>query len=822
MAFSVYYNQNGEYVIQSMGDSIFNWKTHYSLTATEAEKLQSGGIELRVVRSGTKVSCYLDGKEIVSGADLTKDRAGADTGIAANMLATVGIRHYGDAGAPVVISFEKQDKPDYVTVTCLPDADGNTVSLNKERYVRGDVVQVSDNGQGDSYPCAIVVNGTPVQADAYGNYCFEAVEDAYIIQPQVAPRVFKHSQEWNETAQNQGILSIPYSDGTSDWIETYRQNYKDLDMTVTLRDLCNQEDNYRFVLALKFSNGKQLMTSITNDASNEDDTSVYHIQHVGNEDSFMGWGSTYTLSDAQSAKIQSQNGLKLRVVRVGATIDIFVDGVHALEYDLTNLKNSGGASGVETLPCTVVMRMYGNHGKTVEIPFEIREEVLLATVTDASDSANGTAFVKNRNVLPGETVTLSVEPANGYGVKSLVVKNGDTGVALDDVVNAGNGIYTFVAQEGVHSYTIHAEYAQTIFGSKDAKNTWDLSNQDKGSITLVSKGSEDAFVKTTANTYREAAITVRDVMQDGNFQMQIRFYFTNGTKYQVRLYYKADANQYEIQTMDGIINWLWIKNLSAEQTAKLKGEGVEFRVKLVGTKVELYVDDVLMAHANAARHDLSSAIDETTTAQIQFHMVGNNGAENLVLPFELKEGKPVDLQAIFEGSDSKNTWDLAGQYYGSITLVSKGNDDAFVKTAANTYREAAVTVRDVARDGNFQMQIRFYFTNGNKYQVRMFYNTDTGEYQIQNMDGITTWGWIKNLDAAQIAKLTGNEGVEFRVKIVGTKVELYVDGQVMAYWSDSRHDLSSGIDETTTAQIQFHMVGNSGAENLVLPFEVKE
>ena len=64
--------------------------------------------------------------------------------------------------------------------------------------------------------------------------------------------------------------------------------------------------------------------------------------------------------------------------------------------------------------------------------------------------------------------------------------------------------------------------------------------------------------------------------------------------------------------------------------------------------------------------------------------------------------------------------------------------------------------------------------------------------------------------------------MEFRVKIVGTKVELYVDGQVMAYWSDSRHDLSSGIDETTTAQIQFHMVGNSGAENLVLPFEVKE
>lgn len=823
VSFSVYYNQSGEYVIQSMGDSIFNWKTHYSLTATETEKLQSGGIELRVVRSGTKVSCYLDGKEIVSGADLTKDRAGADTGIVANMLATVGIRHYGDAGAPVEISFEKQDKPDYVTVSCLPDADGNTVSLNKERYVRGDVVQVRDSGEGDAYPYAILVNGKQVQTDAYGNYCFEATEDAYTVAGRFAKRIFKDGGNWSEVQQNVGVLSLPNCDGVSDWLETVK-DYKDLDISVTLRDLCNAEDNYRFVLGLKFSNGKQLMTGITNDVSNEDATSVYQIQHVGNEDSFTGWGQPYTLSLTQSANIQSTTGVKLRIVRVGAIVDIFVDDVHAVEYDLTNLKNNGGPSGVEDLPCTVVLRLYGNQNQTVEVPFTIREDISPVTV-ETGEFANGTVTVKNKNVLPGEMVALTVTPAAGFSNKYITVKNGDAEVALNGDFSEEGGSYTFVAQAGVGTYTISAEFEAAtpkIFGSKDSQNKWDLSNQDNGSITLVQKGSEDAFVKTTANTYREAAITVRDAVQDGNFQMQIRFYFTNGTKYQVRLYYKADANQYEIQTMDGIINWLWIKNLSTEQTAKLKGEGVEFRVKLVGTKVELYVDDVLMAHANAARHDLSGAITANTTAQIQFHMVGNNGAENLQLPFELKEGQSVVLPDIFESKDSESTWDLSNQHNGSITLVKKGNDDAFVKTAANTYREAAVTVRDVARDGKFQMQIRFYFTNGNKYQVRMFYNTDTGEYQIQNMDGITTWGWIKNLDAAQIAKLTGDEGVEFRAKIVGTKVELYVDGQVMAYWSDSRHDLSSGIDETTTAQIQFHMVGNSGAENLVLPFEVKE
>lgn len=818
VSFSVYYNQSGQYVIQAMGDSIFNWKTHYSLTDAEVEKLLSGGIELRVIRSGTEVSCYLDGKEIVSGADLTKDRAGADTGITANMLATVGIRHYGDAGAPVEISFEKQDKPDYVTVTCLPDADGNTVSLNKERYVRGDVVQVRDSGEGDAYPYAILVNGKQVQTDAYGNYCFEATEDEYTVAGKFAKRIFKDGGDWSEVQQNVGVLSLPNCDGVSDWLETVK-DYKNLDISVTLRDLCNAEDNYRFVLGLKFSNGKQLMTGITNDASNEDATSVYQIQHVGNEDSFTGWGQPYTLSQIQSANMQSTTGVKLRVVRVGAIVDIFVDDVHAVEYDLTNLKNNGGPSGVEDLPCTVVLRLYGNKNQTVEVPFTISEDVSPVTV-ETAEIANGTVTVKNKNVIPGETVTLTVTPAAGYCNKSITVKNGDAEVALNGEFSEEGGSYTFVAQAGVDIYTVSAEFEPAIpkiFGSKDSQNKWDLSNQDNGSITLVQKGSNDAFVKTTANTYREAAVTVRDVAQDGNFQIQIRFYFTNGTKYQVRLYYKADAGQYEVQTMDGIINWLWIKNLSAQQTEKLKNEGVEFRAKLVGTKVELYVDDVLMAHSNPARHDLSSGIDATTTAQIQFHMVGNNGAENLELPFEVLE---ENVQPVFGSTDTANNWDLSNQHSGSVTLVSKGTQDAFLKTTANTYREAAITVRDVNQDGSFQMQIRFYFTNGNKYQVRMFYNADTGEYQIQNMDGITQWGWIKNLDAGQIAKLTGGEGVEFRVKIVGTKVKLYVDGQEMAYWSESRHDLSAGIDETTTAQIQFHMVGNNGAENIVMPFDL--
>ena len=606
---------------------------------------------------------------------------------------------------------------------------------------------------------------------------------------------------WDLDNQFNGSVTL-VSKGTDDaYVETAKATYREA--AIHVKD-ATQDGKFEMQLRFYFTNGNKYQVRMYYKESADQ----YEIQTM---DGIVNWLWIKNLSSAQAEKLRSE-GVEFRAKIVGTKVELYVDDVLMAHSSAARHDLSAGIDDSTT--AKVRFHMVGNSGaENLVLPFELKE---FTTVTIPTFEG-GKVTSDKAGYMAGETVTLTVTPNAGYCSQSISVSNGNTDVALDGTFQVMGNSYTFVAEEGTTNYTVSAEFIPAIIGSTDSKNKWDLNNQYNGSATLVSKGTDDAYLETAADIYREAAIHVKDATQDGKFEMQLRFYFTNGNKYQVRMYYNAGANngagQYEIQTMDGIVNWKWIKNLTTAQAEKLCSEGVEFRAKIVGTKMELYVDDVVMAHSDAARHDLSSGIDVNTTAKIRFHMVGNSGAENLILPFEVK------IPPVFGSTDTANSWDLTNQHNGSVTLVSKGTSDAFVRTEGNIYREAAIHVKDATQDGKFEMQLRFFFTNGTKYQVRLYYKASADQYEIQTMDGIINWLWIKNLSTAQAEKLK-SEGVEFRARIVGTKVELYVDDVLMANSNAARHDLSAGIDETTTAQIQFHMVGNSGAENLVMPFEV--
>lgn len=96
----------GIYQVQSMNDSTFGWTTFHTLTPEQLAAYQSDeGIDLRVVRTGTTFDIYLDDTLVKSGVDLTKNKSGNATGITADMVATVSIRHYGNLGHAVDIPF---------------------------------------------------------------------------------------------------------------------------------------------------------------------------------------------------------------------------------------------------------------------------------------------------------------------------------------------------------------------------------------------------------------------------------------------------------------------------------------------------------------------------------------------------------------------------------------------------------------------------------------------------------------------------------------------------------------------------------------------
>jgi hypothetical protein len=82
---------------------------------------------------------------------------------------------------------------------------------------------------------------------------------------------------------------------------------------------------------------------------------------------------------------------------------------------------------------------------------------------------------------------------------------------------------------------------------------------------------------------------------------------------------------------NSLTGWKWQADLTAEQKENLlNGDGVTFRVKLVGATAQLYVDGQLMKTVELG------AEYEGKTAQIQLCMNGNKNGQNIEIPFEVK------------------------------------------------------------------------------------------------------------------------------------------------------------------------------------------
>ena len=97
---------DGKYRIQTMsGSTVFEaWKSNYTLTDEQAQKVQNGGLSYRVLISGTTAYVYLDGVEVCT-YDLSKVvSSGQPSGIE-NASAQVCLQMFGNPGGPTEIPF---------------------------------------------------------------------------------------------------------------------------------------------------------------------------------------------------------------------------------------------------------------------------------------------------------------------------------------------------------------------------------------------------------------------------------------------------------------------------------------------------------------------------------------------------------------------------------------------------------------------------------------------------------------------------------------------------------------------------------------------
>lgn len=177
---------------------------------------------------------------------------------------------------------------------------------------------------------------------------------------------------------------------------------------------------------------------------------------------------------------------------------------------------------------------------------------------------------------------------------------------------------------------------------------------------------------------------------------------------------------------------------------------------------------------------------------------------------------------------NKGSWNLNNQNNGVLT-ITKGAEGTTVTTVANTYKEVSVVVKEHTpsknadgslKKGNFSAQIAMIFDDGKYYEVRIHNTNDDGNYKLQTVGGAnnilgTGWKWIADLTAAQKAKLIDGDGVEFSVKLVGPNAELWVDGTRMAVVALGEAYAGK------TAQVKVCLNGNTGVQNMHIPFELK-
>ena len=564
------------------------------------------------------------------------------------------------------------------------------------------------------------------------------------------------SGSWDLSNQYNGSLTIlNQKDGTT--VKTNANNYRGVSVKVKEYTPSLNEDgtlkkgNFSAQISFIFDNGKQYQVRIHNT-----DDGNYKLQNMGGDNSITGWKWQADLTTAQKEKLINGDGVEFTVKLVGPNAELWVDGTRMKVVEL------GAEYEGKTAQISVCLN--GNTGvENMEVPFALVTPTALVQL-NVAELTGGTVTVDSGYQV-GDTIPMTVKADAGYSQKLYI-----NGQPL--LLGGNTNSYSFVATEEV--YNITGSFEPDVFST--VKGNWSLNDQQHGDLIITSQ-KDGTTVQTNASGYKEVSVTVKDhtpsknedgSLKQGNFSMQVAMIFDDGKYYEVRIHNTNADGNYKLQNVGGANNlggsgWPWLADLTTAQKAKLlDGDGVEFAVRLVDSKAELWVDGTRMKVI-----ELGEAY-EGKLAKVKLCMNGNTGVQNLHIPYELKtaaaavelniaeltngtvvpendkyqvgdtvfmtvnadagysqklyiNGQPMLLDAgsnvysfvateeVYNITGSfepeiftvtGGNWDLSNQNQGVITILNKTKDGSTVITNANNYKEVAVTVKDYTPSRN--------------------------------------------------------------------------------------------------------------------------
>ena len=639
-------DNDGKFRIQSFAGSTLTpaWKNYYTLTDEQAQKALTDGVEYRVRISGTTAYVYIDGTQACTIDLSTNINTGAPSGIE-NATSTISFRMDGNTGGDTVIPFkleyQTEELPDepapdapQVTLNIAPMTNG-TVTADQQSYKVGDTVTltVAPNA---GYAQKLYINEQPLLLDWKTNtYRFVATETTYEITGSFEERYEtapSDGNRWDASNQAHGILTTYYPVNKDSWWEKINGEYTSF--TVNAKNYLPLETSaegdgitgFSVVLAASLDNGKTYGFRIINEKDSKTGDIRYVYTRFGASGSVTGWGG-WCLPEQKvpgvTEKLQG-DGAEFKLTRTNAnTLQISLDGVVLDTYTMDGVSDANKVTSVS-------IYHYGNKGQMVQIPFTLTEpgeepdeesgvQVHIANMT------NGTVTADQQSYKVGDTVTLTVTPADGY-VQKLYLN--EQPLLLD----YNTGKYSFTVEEG-KSYEVTGGFVKKAgwFWTAD----WNLINQGHGIAHAPAHPGSDQTgeLVPTKNACNGVSVLVKDASHGAqkDYAIALKMLFAGNQKAEVRLIDRDDNGKYCLQVMGNNLlgNWTTLHWLTAEESAAVRdGDGVWFGMVREGTMLRLLINDSVVWET-----DLSGKGITANTALEQVKLQAYNFSYAVDIPY---------------------------------------------------------------------------------------------------------------------------------------------------------------------------------------------
>lgn len=300
------------------------------------------------------------------------------------------------------------------------------------------------------------------------------------------------------------------------------------------------------------------------------------------------------------------------------------------------------------------------------------------TVSASTTGGNGTINVEKDKYLAGDTVTININPASGYQLKSLMRTTGISGETIDVTEAVSNNKYvvdkissdeTFVAEfeKNPLDYSKYLLVGDFDGGKWDVGSGLAFTSDGKAVITLTSSGKQFKFYNTVAKTQYGSTISGNQVV-------------TMGTEYTTTI---NDGNTYKINgTGTYVVEIVGIGSDGAPKFKVTKDDTI--------SKYQLYISEGEYK-TGTLLGNFTKAKDGTTYQRIITVKEGTHY-------FYIKDSKNADPKVQY--SDGSKNCELGKPY--TMNYRHDSVDNIQYNLSAGSYK---VTYYDIADNGAGKFKI---------------------------------------------------------------------------------------------------------------------